>query len=78
MAVSSRMDLRYGESDCIEMDKVSDFNTMLDRVMSQLDIWHADLVGISAGASYAYAAAGAWTEKIGTFYILGECFRLFT
>ncbi|MCG8640496.1 MAG: alpha/beta hydrolase [Desulfobacterales bacterium] len=61
----------YGESDCIEMDKVSDFNPMLERVMSELDIRHADLVGISAGASYAYAAAGAWPEKVGTVYILG-------
>jgi pimeloyl-ACP methyl ester carboxylesterase len=60
----------YGESECFEMNSVCDFVPMAGSVLDELEINRLDLVGISAGAPYAWAAAAAWGDRVKELFIL--------
>ncbi len=60
----------YGDSDCFAMNRISDFVPMAEAVLNELGIDRLDLAGASAGASYAWAAAAAWGERVNDLFIL--------
>lgn len=60
----------YGESDCIDMNNVADWQTIFFELVSELKLSKIDLIGISAGAPYAYATACYYNNIVNNLYIL--------
>ena len=59
----------YGASDYFDMDCVADWGRLLAEFWDYLDLQSFDIVGISAGAPYAYSLAALYPDRIGTLYI---------
>lgn len=59
----------YGASDYFDMDCVADWGRLLAEFWDHLELWSFDIVGISAGAPYAYSLAALYPDRIGTLYI---------
>ena len=59
----------YGDSDYFDMDCVADWGRLLAEFWDHLELWSFDIVGISAGAPYAYSLAALYPDRIGTLYI---------
>ncbi len=61
----------YGESDFIQMDNYTDWNKIVEPFLDYLNIQNFAVIGISAGAPYAYAMANYFSERLtGGVYIL--------
>lgn len=60
----------YGHTSQIPMNQVADWCQMIQSFFETLAINKADVIGISAGAPYAYATAEAFPEVIGRIWIL--------
>lgn len=60
----------YGNSDCLEMNRICDFAPMAEAVLDKLKIDRIDLAGTSAGAPFAWAAAAAWEDRVNNLFIL--------
>ena len=59
----------YGASDYFDMDCVADWGRLLTEFWDHLGLQSFDIVGISAGAPYAYSLAALYPDRIGTVYI---------
>ncbi len=59
----------YGDSDYFDMDCVADWGRLLTEFWDHLGLQSFDIVGISAGAPYAYSLAALYPDRIGTVYI---------
>ena len=59
----------YGASDYFDMDCVADWGRLLAEFWDHLGLQSFDIVGISAGAPYAYSLAALYPDRIGTVYI---------
>lgn len=55
----------YGASDYFDMDCVADWGRLLAEFWDHLELWSFDIVGISAGAPYAYNQTDSrWGNKM--------------
>ncbi len=61
----------YGNSSSIELNSVSDWIPIVQKLVEKLNIESMDVIGCSAGAPYAYATALALPEAVKKVYILG-------
>lgn len=52
----------YGASDYFDMDCVADWGRLLAEFWDHLELWSFDIVGISAGAPYAYSLAALYPD----------------
>ena len=59
----------YGTSDYFDMDCVADWGRLLAEFWDYLGLRSFDIMGISAGAPYAYSLAALYPDRIGTLYI---------
>ncbi|MFT3984343.1 MAG: alpha/beta hydrolase [Lachnospiraceae bacterium] len=59
----------YGESDYFPMECVSDWGRQLEPFLDALHLESFDVVGISAGAPYAYSMAVLYAGRVRTVYI---------
>ncbi len=61
----------YGSSDYINMESYTDWNSIVEDFLAELEIKDFAVIGISAGAPYAYAMAHHFSEQLtGGVYIL--------
>lgn len=61
----------YGSSDFFPMTSYLDWGDVVEAFLSYLGVDHFDVIGISAGAPYAYALAHRFPERVtGDVYIL--------
>lgn len=60
----------YGESDPIDMAAAADWILMLEEILQHLNIDDFDVVGMSAGAVYAYATAYGFPKRTKEVFIL--------
>lgn len=60
----------YGDSSQFEIEKVADWIPIMQKMAKELQIKKADVVGISAGAPYAYTAACALPDTVEKIWIL--------
>lgn len=59
----------YGDSNYFDMDCVADWGRHLVGFFEYLGIQRFDVLGISAGAPYAYSLAALYPNQVGTVYI---------
>ena len=59
----------YGASDYFDMDCAADWGRHLAGFFEYLGIQRFDVLGISAGAPYAYSLAALYPNQVGTVYI---------
>ena len=59
----------YGESDFFLMENIAGWVELLRPLLKRLDVDDFDVVGISAGAAYAYAVAAAFPNKVKNVFI---------
>lgn len=59
----------YGDSNYFDMDCVADWGRHLIGFFEYLGIQRFDVLGISAGAPYAYSLAALYPNQVGTVYI---------
>lgn len=60
----------YGDSSQFEMKNVENWISIIQQVAKKLNINHADVIGVSAGAPYAYATACALPNVIKKVWVL--------
>lgn len=59
----------YGESDFFLMENIAQWPELLHPLFERLEIIEFDVVGISAGAPYAYAVASAFPDRVQHVFI---------
>lgn len=59
----------YGRSDFFLMKNIAEWPEIIKPLLEHLNIKEFDVIGISAGAPYAYAAAAAFPDRIKNVYI---------
>ena len=59
----------YGASDYFDMDCVADWGRLLAEFWDHLELWSFDIVGISAGAPYAYSLAALYPDRSTAAYL---------
>jgi pimeloyl-ACP methyl ester carboxylesterase len=62
--------LGYGSSSKGSLDHVGQWQEIIKTFVNHLDITKADVIGISAGAPYAYATASALGDRVNHLWIL--------
>ena len=60
----------YGDSSQFEMKNVGNWVSIIQQVVKELHIRRADVIGLSAGAPYAYASAWALPKVIQKVWVL--------
>ena len=60
----------YGDSSQLEIESVGNWIPIIQKVARELNISHCDVVGVSAGAPYAYAVACALPDVVRKVWIL--------
>lgn len=59
----------YGRSTPVEMTSFADWPTLVTPLLDHVRWQHFDVLGLSAGAPYAYALAAAWPDRVGHVFI---------
>ena len=60
----------YGDSSQVHLERIADWVPFMKKVAAELNIKKTDIIGISAGAPYAYMAAYALPEVVEKVWIL--------